>query len=125
MEKQFYLLPERASTIAPRIDALFWFIFAVCAFFAVLIAVLLIFFAIRYRRVSEDYFPTPLVGSKALELVWTGIPLVLVLVMARQLAREESGTAPVAGPDGRDGAPATPPRPVRARKVRIWDEEDE
>ena len=58
---------------------------------------------------------------------WLTVPfgLILVLVMARQLAREESGTASVTGPDGGGGAPLTPPRPVRARKVRIWDEEDE
>src|SRR5262245_43898767 len=81
MEKQFHLVPDQASTIAPEIDALFWFIVAVCGFFTMLIAVLLMFFAVRYRRVSEDYFLKPLVGSRVLELVWSGIPLVLVLVM--------------------------------------------
>jgi cytochrome c oxidase subunit II len=81
MEKQFQLMPEQASTMAPRIDALFWFIVAVCAFFTVLIAILLITFAVRYRRVSEDFFPTPLVGSRILEFTWSGIPLCLVMVM--------------------------------------------
>jgi cytochrome c oxidase subunit 2 len=81
MNTDFRLFPEQASTMAPRVDALFWFIVAVCAFFALLIAALLIFFAIRYRRVSEDYFPTPLVGSHVLEVTWSVVPLVLLLGM--------------------------------------------
>src|SRR5436190_14973857 len=81
MERPFTLLPEQASTMAPRIDALFWFIFGVSAFFTVLIAVTLIYFAVRYRRVREDYFPTPLVGSKALELTWSIVPLFIALFM--------------------------------------------
>jgi cytochrome c oxidase subunit 2 len=59
----------------------FWFITAVCVFFTLLIAVLLMFFAIRYRRKSDDYFPTPLIGSKKLEIFWTVVPLALALVM--------------------------------------------
>jgi cytochrome c oxidase subunit 2 len=81
MNTDFRLFPDQASTMAPRVDALFWFILAVSAFFTVLIAVLVIFFAIRYRRRSDDYFPTPVVGSTALELTWSGIPLVLAMVM--------------------------------------------
>src|SRR5687768_11778519 len=81
MDGQFQLLPDQASTMAPRIDALFWFIVAVCAFFTMAIAVALIFFAVRYRRVREDYFPTPLVGSKVLEVTWSVVPFGLVMVM--------------------------------------------
>ncbi len=81
MNTEFRLLPEQASTMAPRIDALFWFITAVCAFFTILIATLVIAFAIRYRRRTEDYFPTPVVGSKALESAWTLIPLFLAMIM--------------------------------------------
>jgi cytochrome c oxidase subunit II len=81
MNTEFRLLPEQASTMAPRVDAVFWFITAVCVFFTLLIAVLLLFFAIRYRRKSDDYFPTPLIGSKKLEIFWTVVPLALALVM--------------------------------------------
>jgi cytochrome c oxidase subunit 2 len=81
MDTQFQLLPDQASTMAPRIDMLFWFITAVCAFFIVAIAVMLITFAVRYRRRTEDYFPTPLVGSTPIEIVWTVIPLCLVMIM--------------------------------------------
>jgi cytochrome c oxidase subunit 2 len=81
MEKQFELLPEQASTLAPQIDALFAFNVSVSVFFTLLIAVVLLYFAVRYRRVREDYFPTPLVGSKVLELTWSFAPLLIVLFM--------------------------------------------
>jgi cytochrome c oxidase subunit 2 len=81
MNTEFHLLPDQASTMAARVDALFWFITAVCAFFTVIIAVLIITFAIRYRRRTEDYFPTPVVGSKALESAWTLIPFFLAMIM--------------------------------------------
>lgn len=79
MDTQFRLLPEQASTMAPRVDALFWFISAVCIFFTLLVAVLLMFFAVRYRRRTEDYFPKPVIGSTALELFWTLTPLAIAL----------------------------------------------
>lgn len=81
MNSEFRLLPEQGSTMASRVDALFWFIVAICTFFTLLIATLIIVFAIRYRRRSEDEFPAPVVGSKALELFWTAVPLALALVI--------------------------------------------
>jgi cytochrome c oxidase subunit 2 len=81
MNTDFQLLPEQASTMAPRVDALFWFITAVCGFFIVIIAILLMFFAVRYRRKTEDFFPKPVVGSKVLEITWSTVPLVLLLGM--------------------------------------------
>src|SRR5438045_3997405 len=81
MNTDFLLLPEQASTVAPHVDALFWFIVSVCAFFTLSIAVLLVYFAVRYRRKTEDYFPTPVVGSKTLETIWSVIPLGLVMIM--------------------------------------------
>src|SRR5262249_44328377 len=79
MDSEFRLLPQQASTMAPRVDALFWFITAVCVFFTLLIAVCLLFFAIRYRRRTEDYFPTPVIGSKLLETTWSVVPLMIAL----------------------------------------------
>ncbi len=81
MNADFRLLPQQASTMAPRVDALFWFITAICIFFTILVAVLLLTFAIRYRRKTEDYFPKPVVGSKVLEAAWSIGPLALVMVI--------------------------------------------
>ena len=81
MDTGFRLFPEQASTMAPRVDALFWFISVVSILFTLGIAIALITFAIRYRRRTEDYFPKPIHGSIALELSWSLGPLVIALGM--------------------------------------------
>src|SRR5260221_8261909 len=81
MIAQFSLFPEQASTAAPEVDAVFGFIFAVSAFFSALIALLLIYFAIKYRRRSEDFIPKPITGSVRLEAAWIIGPLGIALVM--------------------------------------------
>lgn len=78
---QVQVLPEQASTIAPKVDLLYFFLVAVSAFFTLLIALLVVAFAIRYRRRSADEVPKPIHGNNALEITWTVIPLALVLVM--------------------------------------------
>jgi cytochrome c oxidase subunit 2 len=77
----FPLFPEQASTIAGRIDELFYFLVAVSVFFATLIFVLIVVFAVKYRRRSEDDLPRAISGHLGLEILWTTIPLVLTLVM--------------------------------------------
>ena len=73
--------PEQASTMAKRVDALYTFLIAVSGFFAVLIAGLVVIFAIRYRRRSEGERPAPIHGSLQLELLWTVIPFGLAMIM--------------------------------------------
>jgi cytochrome c oxidase subunit 2 len=73
------LFPEAASTIAGRVDALYFFLVGLAAFFSVLIAGLIIFYAIKYRRRQIDSIGEPVKGGLALELAWTGIPLLIVL----------------------------------------------
>ena len=51
------LFPEQASTMAGRVDALYFFLIAISAFFSLLIAVLVITFTVRYRRRSEREVP--------------------------------------------------------------------
>ena len=46
----FVLFPERASTHAARVDALYFFLVAVCTTMAVLISLMIDFFAVKYRR---------------------------------------------------------------------------
>ena len=52
MDTQFQFIPDQASTIAPQIDALFYFLTAVTAFFTIGI-----FVAIVY--LSPQISPTP------------------------------------------------------------------
>ncbi len=67
--------------MAPRIDALFYFLVAVAGFFGSLIFFLVIFFAVKYRRRSENEQPRPIMGNLSLEILWTAIPLGLTMVM--------------------------------------------
>jgi cytochrome c oxidase subunit 2 len=75
------LLPEQASTMAPRVDALFIFVLAVAVFFAGLIFVSIVYLAVKYRRRADAAAPKLIAGSLALELLWTVIPLGLTMVM--------------------------------------------
>ena len=45
------------------------------------VIVLVTFFAIKYRRRHPDEEGVPIHGSLALELIWTGIPFILAMVM--------------------------------------------
>ena len=75
------LVPERASSYAGEVDALFYFIVAVTVFFTAAVLITLLFFAIKYRRRSDAERPKEIHGSLALELTWTLIPLGIVVVM--------------------------------------------
>lgn len=80
MDTSFRLLPESASSVAPRVDALYFFLGAVSAFFTILIAALIIYFAIKYRRRSEA-MPARVGTNYKLELTWSIIPLGIAMVM--------------------------------------------
>ena len=77
----FPLFPEQASTVAADVDNLYFFLLAITAFFSTLIAGLVIYFAIRYRRRSEVELPEPITGSTKLETLWTVIPAIIVMVI--------------------------------------------
>jgi cytochrome c oxidase subunit 2 len=79
MAPRFQLHPDAASSFAGEVDALYWFLIALTAFFTLLIAGLVVAFALKYRRRSDDEIPQPFEGSLKLELVWTIIPLGIVM----------------------------------------------
>jgi cytochrome c oxidase subunit 2 len=81
MWKDFPLFPEQASTIAAGVDSLYLFLIGISVFFSILIFTLIFCFAIIYRRRSEDERPKAIHGSMSLELFWSGVPLVLAMVM--------------------------------------------
>jgi len=72
--------PEQASSFASDVDALTLWLIAMSAFFTVLIAAMVIVFAIRYRRRSADEVGSKFDESPILEVTWTVIPLIIVLV---------------------------------------------
>lgn len=75
------LFPQQASNFAGSVDALYFFILGVTAFFALLVVALVTIFAIRYRRRQADEVGTPVHGALVLEITWTIIPLALAMVM--------------------------------------------
>ena len=50
MVPRFQLHPDSASSFSGEVDALYWFLVGLTAFFSLLIAVLVAVFAIKYRR---------------------------------------------------------------------------
>ena len=81
MWSRFSLLPEQASTLAPRVDELYWFIIAVTAFFGILVSVLVVWFAVKYRTDDPTKIGARITGSIPLELGWSLIPFVISLVI--------------------------------------------
>ena len=75
------LFPEQASTTAERVDTLFFFLCAVTGIMAVSIALLLLYFAVRYRRRAEDDRTPRILGNKRLEWFWTISPMFVFLIM--------------------------------------------
>lgn len=71
-----------ASTTAHGVDLLFFFLCAVCGSVGLLVAVLLIYFCIRYRRRSGDLQNPPDTNqSHLLEWFWTIAPLGIFAVL--------------------------------------------
>jgi cytochrome c oxidase subunit 2 len=69
-----------ASTVSGKVDAVFLYITALTVAFLVFITFLMIYFVVRYRR-SRQKPAKDIHGNTVLELLWTGIPLVLFLTM--------------------------------------------
>ena len=81
MFTNFPLFPQQASVQAAQVDGIYFFMLAVTAFFSLLIAGLVVLFAIKFRRRDEDEVGVAIHGSLALELLWTIIPFLICMVM--------------------------------------------
>ena len=73
--------PEQASTFAPHVDALYAYLLAITIFFSSLISLLLVVFAVKYRRRQPGEVPRPRHGSMVLEVTWTVIPLLISMTI--------------------------------------------
>jgi cytochrome c oxidase subunit 2 len=79
---QIALYPQEASSTAPQVDLLFLFLVSVCSAVGLLVAFLMVFFCIRYRRRPGDTGNPPAThSSEALEWFWTLTPLVIFFFM--------------------------------------------
>ena len=75
------LFPVSASTMAPRVDALYFFLLAITVFFSLLIAGLIVFYAVKYRRRSPEAVGVRIHGALMLEIGWSIIPFVITMVV--------------------------------------------
>jgi len=67
--------------MAGRVDALYFFLLAISVFFSLLIAGLIVFYAIRYHRHDPDAVGTVFHGGMILEVTWSVIPFLITMVI--------------------------------------------
>ena len=69
--------PDQASSISGRVDALYIALTVLALLFSVPVAVLIVVFAVKYRRGSSANRAHAPDGNLKLELLWIAVPLVL------------------------------------------------
>ena len=74
-------LPEAASTIAPEVDALFYFVLWTSVLIFVGVVVAMAYFAVKYRRKDPTYVPPAFHENRLVELSSIVIPTILVLIV--------------------------------------------
>tara|TARA_R100001480_G_scaffold1781_14_gene5722 strand:+ start:129 stop:1046 length:918 start_codon:yes stop_codon:yes gene_type:complete len=75
------MLPEAKSPTADSTDALFHFINEVSLVLLIGITIALIYFAIKYRRRSEDDETPVITHNNTLEITWSVVPLLICFVI--------------------------------------------
>jgi cytochrome c oxidase subunit II len=85
MNSKMPLFPVQASNFAPEVDHLYYFLTAIAVLFTALIFAAIFYFAIRYRRRSDDELPDVIDShspvAMALEITWSVIPFGLTMIM--------------------------------------------
>jgi cytochrome c oxidase subunit 2 len=67
--------------MAGRVDSLYFFLLAIAAFFSLLIAGLIVFYAVKYHRRSPESTGERIHGGLALDLTWTIVPFLITMVI--------------------------------------------
>ncbi len=75
-----FWLPPAGATGADQHDAVFYPILYITTFFFLLVVTLMLVFIVKYRRSKGPPRPDAPTHSAPLEVAWTGIPLILVIV---------------------------------------------
>jgi len=75
------LLPVQGTDYSTRVDDLFLFILLVSTFFFLLVVGLIFYFILRYRRRSPGEVTPHITHNLKLEIVWTVVPLLLVMAI--------------------------------------------
>ena len=83
MNSGFHLFPEQASTTAQHLDHVTIYLLIVATFFSTLIFAFIFYFAVKYRRRTEHerVWAEESHGAITLEIIWTVVPFLLMMVM--------------------------------------------
>ncbi len=79
--RDFPLFPDQASTFAPQVDQLYFFLVALSLIFAGVLPFVILYLIVRYHRSQKVDRSNPVDSNLKLELTWTIIPLVLVMLV--------------------------------------------
>ena len=74
------MFPARASTTAGQVDALYGYLVVISGIMTVLIFLAILFFAVKYRK-RPGRVARQIHGSTALEIAWSVIPFLFMVVM--------------------------------------------
>ena len=75
------IMPPANSTMASEVDALFYFIFYTAIVFFLIVIFFTTYFIIKYRRKGDSELTTGLAHNTKLEILWTVIPTILVIIV--------------------------------------------
>jgi len=71
--------PDQASSFARDVDGLYAFLWALTIAIGTLLTLLILYFAVKYRRRNEDEIPRPVRASHRLEAIWVAVPFVVAM----------------------------------------------
>jgi cytochrome c oxidase subunit 2 len=74
-------MPDARSTVAPEVDALFYFVFWTSLIIFAMVIAAMVYFAFRYRRRNAHEVPARVHESRLLEVAWVVLPTILVLIV--------------------------------------------
>lgn len=74
-------LPPAVSEQGDDIRSLFFVLLGIGVAVFIIVEAMILWVVFRYRRKSDDEFPTQVAHNNTAEVLWTGIPLVIVVVL--------------------------------------------
>lgn len=74
-------LPEAVTEQGDSIRALYFVVLAIGVIVFIIVEAMILWVVFRYKRKSDDELPTQVAHNTTAEVLWTGIPLVIVVVL--------------------------------------------
>ena len=79
IEVDSFWMPRASSTFADQTDQAYYITYYICVGFFVLVVGAMIYFAIKYKRKSDDERTSPVDHNFRLEVVWSLVPSILLV----------------------------------------------